>query len=232
MKRINKVRRVNTVHLLLSAFILVFAGCAPPPAANDLQQRIDQLLQIQQQQAKQLENLQQQLARLQNRQPSSEPVNEAQPATELSIPTVPVTTETEPTIEEPSAAEIAQLSQAASLYLEAFAAIATGQMEKAEAGFRAFIERYPEHEYTGNASYWMAEALFAQQKPRRAETVLLGVIDNPQQQNKAPAAMARLVQYYRESGAQDNARAMLQMLSSHYPDSSELKRLMRATESR
>lgn len=231
MKRPNKTLCAPRNLLLLVALTLLATGCAAPQAPYGLQQRFDDLLQIQQQQAQQLAQLQQQIARL-----SPLPldttliINEATGETEQLTPSTEV--EMQPLPLSPSAAEIAAISEAAGIYLEAFAAIATGQMATAESGFKDFVQRFPDHEYTGNANYWMAEALLAQQKTKQAETALLNIIDNPRQQNKAPAAMVRLINYYRETDAQNNAIAMLQMLNDNYPESPELKRLMRSTEPR
>ena len=231
MKRLNKTLCTPRNLLLFVALTLLAAGCAAPLAPGGLQQRIDGLLQIQQQQAQQLAHLQQQLDGLSSLPLGSalttnQPIDEAEQLTQ--------TKEAERQLLPPpaSAAEIAAISAAAEVYLEAFAAIATGQMAEAESRFKDFIQRFPDHQYSGNANYWMAEALLAQQKTKQAETVLLNIIDNPKQQNKAPAAMARLVSYYRESDAKNNAIAMLQMLNDNYPESPELKRLMRSTEPR
>ncbi len=236
MTRPTKTTYCLTIWLLLAALPLLLGGCAAPQSTAGLQQRIDQLLEAQQKQARQLTQLQQQLADLQIRPPVSPQdaaIAEEQPAAAEPAQGAVVLppTLTPPTLT-PPAAQPAEISAAAQLYLEAFAAIATGQMAEAESGFKVFLSRFPAHEYAGNANYWLAESLLAQQKNRLAETVLLGIIDNPQQQNKAPAAMARLVNYYRESGAQNNAAAMLEMLSSRYPESPELKRLMRSSEPR
>ncbi len=231
MKRLNKTLCDPRNLLLLVALTLLATGCAAPQAPGGLQQRIDNLLQVQQQQAQQLAQLQQQLDRLSTlplgtAHTTNEPVGETEQLTQTTE------VEIQPLSLPPSAAEIAAISEAAGVYLEAFAAIATGQMVEAESGFKDFIKRFPDHQYSGNANYWMAEALLAQQKTKQAETALLNIIDNPKQQNKAPAAMARLIRYYRESDAQNNAIAMLQMLNNNYPESPELKRLMRSTEPR
>ena len=231
MKRPNKTLCATRNLLLFVVLTLLATGCAAPQASSGLQQRIDDLLQIQQQQAQQLAQLQQQIARLSPLPLDTAPITSATggeaeqltPSTEVEMQPLPIS---------PSAAEIAAITEAAGIYLEAFAAIATGQMEEAESGFKDFIQRFPDHEYTGNANYWMAEALLAQQKTKQAETALLNIIDNPKQQNKAPAAMARLINYYRETDSQNNAIAMLQMLNDDYPESPELKRLMRSTEPR
>ncbi len=229
MKRSSKTSGIRSILLLLGAGALLLGGCAAPPASGSLQRRIDELLQIQQQQAEQLNALQQQLTQLQL-QPS-EPL---QPVTETEISPIEATPQVASAapLLPVAAPDIAAMSESAALYLEAFAAIATGRMTDAEAGFASFVQRYPDHEYAGNAKYWQAEALLAQQKPRYAETLLLEIIDNPQEQNKAPDAMARLVRYYRESGAKSNAEAMLQLLSSRFPESPALNRLQRSAEPR
>ena len=231
MKRPDKNLYTPMTWLLLAALSLLAAACAAPQTPNGLQQRIDELLLVQQQQAQQLTQLQQQLAGL-AAEPQGSPGTTIGPTSDMGQPTQAAGAVTGPLQVPVSAAELAAISETANLYLEAFAALATGQMAEAEARFEAFIQRFPEHQYTGNANYWLAETLLAQQKSKRAETILLSIIDNPKQQNKAPAAMARLVKYYRESNAQNNAAAMLQMLSDHYPESPELNRLMRSTEPR
>jgi len=232
MKRPDKTDHISRTLILLIGLALLVTGCAAPQASSGLlQQRIDELIQIQQQQAQQLEKLQQQLTSLKSEPPEAPLVTE-----EPLVVTTQQIQEVEPAPQllpiAPSAAEVAEISQAAGLYLEAFAAIATGQMPQAETGFKTFLERFPDHEYAGNANYWMAEALLSQQKAKHAETIWLNIIDNPKQQNKAPAAMARLILFYRANNARDNAMAMTQMLTDRYPESPELKRLMRSKEPR
>jgi len=226
MKNRFEISRFSLSLLLIAGVSLFISGCAPPPASGNLQRKIDELLRVQQQQAEELEVLKQQLFSL-GEQPLTLAKGEAQQQETNNLPSS-AEPATEPEMSLPTAAaeEIAEMSESASLYLSSFAAIATGRMKDAAAGFREFVDRYPTHEYVGNAKYWLAEALFALQQPRYAETLLLEIIDDQEHQNKAPAAMARLVRYYRESGADQNAQAMLQMLQDRYPESSELNRLM------
>jgi tol-pal system protein YbgF len=231
MTRTNKSLWTPVLSLLVISLTLLASGCAAPQTSNELQKRIESLLLIQQQQARQLEQLQQQMAGLAVQTPDN--LQSSQDSALTSpLDTTLIKQEPVPLPEPPSPTETAAISEAAALYLEAFAAIATGQMAEAEAGFKTFLQRFPDHEYAGNANYWMAEALIAQLKTKPAETILLNIIDNPKQQNKAPASMARLVNLYRETGAQNKANAMLQMLSTSYPESPELKRLLRSTEPR
>ncbi len=227
MKRLKKNRFAPLTWFLLVLLTLLATGCAAPQASNGLQQRIDELLKVQEQQAQQLIQLQQQLTEL-----SMQPIEAPEPTAALGPLTQPQSPAILPPQNAPSAAEIASIAEATGLYLEAFAAIATGQMAEAESGFRSFIQRFPDQEYVGNANYWLAEALLSQQKTKRAETVLLNIIDNPKQQNKAPAAMARLINLYRKNGARENASDMLQRLNISYPESPELKRLMWSPEPR
>lgn len=231
MTRPSKTSSCSPLFVLLAS-LLIMAGCAAPQAANDLQQRIEELLKVQQQQSEQLSQLQHQLAALQGRQPQVPPQPLA-PSLQPSNPEIPMDlTVTTPVATPPSIEETAEISAAAQLYLEAFAAVATGQMPKAQSDFQAFIERFPNHKYIGNANFWLAETLLAQQKDQRAINVLRAIIDNPQQQNKAPAAMARLISYYRANNVADKAADMLQTLSSKYPESPEFKRLQRVNKPR
>lgn len=218
MKNLSTLYRLRLILLLLIGFSLTLSGCAPPPATSDLQQKIDGLLDVQKAQAEELAALKHQLAQLGQEVPTPVPDEPS------AIAPPPSTAETTPVLTA-AAADIDAMSKSASLYLASFAAMATGRMAEAEAGFRDFTQRYPDHAYRANANYWLAEALFALQQPQQAETLLLDIIDSPQQQEKAPAAMARLVRYYRKSGAADNATALLRLLSTRYPESPELKRL-------
>ncbi|MCF6178034.1 MAG: tetratricopeptide repeat protein [Geopsychrobacter sp.] len=231
MTRPSKTSSRSPLFVLLAS-LLIMAGCAAPQAANNLQQRIEELLRVQQQQSEQLSQLQHQFAALQGQQPQLPP-QPLSPALQPSNPEMPTDLAGTASLATPaSAAETTEISAASQLYLEAFAAIATGQMPKAQSDFQAFIERFPKHKYVGNANFWLAEALLAQQKNQRAINVLRAIINNPQQQNKAPAAMARLISYYRANNTVDKAVDMLQTLSNKYPESPEFKRLQRVNEPR
>ncbi len=102
--------------------------------------------------------------------------------------------------------------------------MATGRVADAAQSFRTFIDRYPHHEFSSNARYWLAEALIAQQQDLQAETVLREIVESPQEQQRAAAAMARLIDIYQKRGATEQARATLQQLSRRYPASTELHR--------
>jgi len=232
MNRPDSLDRIKITTLLAATLVFLVAGCAPPPASNALQQRIDELLKVQQEQARQLEQLQQKLAGLDLPQQENAPPAMTDQATnsENAGQEVAASAQMRPQI--PSTEEITALSESAALYLESFAAIATGRMAAAKEGFSNFISRFPDHEYVGNARYWLAEALLALHENQRGESLLLDIIDTPTQQHKAPAAMARLVTYYQDSGASANANSMLEMLRDRYPESAELKRLLRSEEPR
>ncbi|NCP02973.1 MAG: tetratricopeptide repeat protein [Deltaproteobacteria bacterium] len=213
------------------AFAFLFAGgCAPQPVspAAQMQQTIDELRQVQQQQAQQLEQLVQQLVALQPPGNQNPPGAIQTPKTVVSVPEtlVPMAENAaqNSALAVQSSAEIAALTESSALYLQAFGALATGRVSTAEQSFRAFIEKYPQHEFSGNARYWLAEALIAQQNPAQAEAVLLEIIDSSQEQQRAAAAMARLIDIYQQRGAIEQARATLQQLSRRYPASPELQR--------
>lgn len=204
--------------------LLSAGGCAPPPTLTDrqLRQTVDELRQMQQQQAEQLAQIVAQLAALQQN-------SDAKPS---STPWLPESVVPAEGIEPKSISELAQasaeivaLTESSALYLQAFGALATGKMSDAAQNFRAFIVKYPNHEFSGNARYWLADALIAQQEDVQAEAVLLEITKNPQEQQRAAAAMARLIQIYQNRGATEQARATAQQLSRRYPASPEFQRL-------
>lgn len=217
----NSMMKILAVFL---GFVLLFGtGCAPQPVTTDSQMRqtIEDLRQIQQQQARQLEQLMQKFALL---QPSGDLTSADSPrVAETEVPPTQAAVD-ETIFSAQSSAEIAVLTESSALYLQAFGALATGRISAAKQSFRAFIQKYPQHEFSGNARYWLAEALLAEQDDTQAEALLLQIVENPQEQQRAAAALARLIDVYQKRGATEQARATLQQLRQRYPVSAELQR--------
>lgn len=209
--------------------LLLLGACAPPTAVAPspaLKEQLQIILQQQQQQSTQIEALQQQIETLQQQLSGenqlSARIEEQLPAGEeapLALAPPPPLFRP-PTEELPAAAsqEIAQLTQSATAYLAAFTDLASGRYAAAEKGFQDFLGQFPEHQYTDNARFWLADAQQAQGKLQLAEANLKQVIDDPAGSDRIPPALLKLANIYRDQGLNLQADEVLDRLRTNYPD--------------
>lgn len=216
------------ISLLLSCFFL--SACAPAPIGSPvgLQQQLSQMEVQQQQQAEQLQVLQQQLTQLQQ-QLTGESVVTAQ--IESSISGTEPPEPQPPQVPLSAQREIAALTESASSYLAAFSDLATGRYRAAEAGFARFLSEFPDHQYTPNARFWLANAQASQGKLQSAMSTYRQLVIDPQAQVRAPAALFRMAQLYRRQNQVDQADDVLEQLRSRFPDSPEAQHSYRSEES-
>lgn len=207
---------------LIYCSLFLLSACLPtttpsgPSAA--LKQQFDQMQQQQRQQAEQIQALQQQLAQL-------------RPSPTSSVPAVAKQTAAKPfAIPAAISEEITALADSASTYLAAFSSLAAGRYLAAETGFSGFISKYPEHQYTPNARYWLASALWAQNKLQAAASNLRQVIVDNNGQERAPAALLLLAKIYRQQQFNNEADEVLEQLRRRYPESTEAQQFYRGDE--
>jgi len=210
--------------LLLFAGLFLLNACAPtmsvdPPTA--LKQQFAQIQQQQTQQAEQIKVLQEQIGQLlqQNTVATTPPVNGQQIEQTLAV-TIPAS----------MGQELSELADSATSYLEAFSNLAAGRNAIAEAGFSNFLAKYPDHQYSPNARYWLASAQFSQGKLVQARENLLQVSADLNDQQRAPAALAMLVKIYRQQQLPKEAENTLAQLRNRYPDSREVQQFSQTTE--
>ncbi|HKJ04139.1 MAG TPA: tetratricopeptide repeat protein [Geopsychrobacteraceae bacterium] len=217
-----KRKQFHAAALIAGLFLSgVLSACAPPPATSPtLSKEMALLKQQQLQQQQTLQFIQQQLAQLQGQPPVESP---AEPTADDGVQQDPV----------PVAAtdEIADLVAAASSYLEAFSALTMGRYEFAKNGFNSFLDNFPAHNYAPNARYWLAEAELALGQNTQAEENLLLIANNPDQANKAPAALSRLAQLYLQQNAAEQAEDILHQLRTRFPESREAQQFNRSDQS-
>ncbi len=213
--------------------LLLLSACAPAPTgpSTALRQQFKTIIQQQQQQAEQLQALQAQLAQLQgqigsNTAAGTQPEPVAEPArvpdAVIATPKIPIYVKT----------EISDLADSAATYLAAFSNLAAGRFAPAEAGFDLFLREYPEHQYTPNARYWLANAQAAQNNLQAAMSNLRRIIVAGDGQQKAPAALVLLAQLYRRQDLPTEADDVLEQLRSRYPDSPEAQHFYQSDEPR
>ncbi len=214
--------------------LALFSACAPTPGvapSGALKEQLYAIKQQQQQQAAQLQELQRQIRALRQHLPAEEtPQKTAVLPNTPSISTpavvVPPPRPTTPEVQQ----EVASVAASAASYLAAFSNLAAGNAAAAEAGFENFLNEFPDHQYTPNARYWLAEAQLAQEKTNLAITTLNQIITDPKAQTKAPAALQRVAQIYRQAGLAIQADNILEQLRERYPESLEAQQFNRSNE--
>ena len=223
--------------LLLGGVVLLLSSCAPtsPIAPSGaLKTQLYEIKQQQQTQAEQLQQLQQQLALLQQQLGT-----QVIPANDQNVLgtedqqqelTAPMTIQPERANQFSSNQEVATVAASASSYLAAFSNLAAGHFTAAEAGFQEFLQECPNHQYSPNARYWLANAQLSQGKRNQAITNLQLIIANPNAQAKAPAAYTQLAQIYHQEGQTIQAENILEQLRNRYPESPEAQQLYRSNE--
>ncbi|MFK5926794.1 MAG: tol-pal system protein YbgF [Desulfuromusa sp.] len=225
---------------LIPLFGLMFlmSSCAPAPnlaPSGALKTQLREIKQQQQEQASQLQQVQQQLAQLQQ-QLTAENIISAQIQTNLVTPgqllppTAPSLIAPETSTQLPYNQEAVNIAASASSYLAAFSNLAAGRLPAAESGFQGFLREFPDHQYSPNARYWLANAQLSQGKTNLAVTNLQQIIANPNAQAKAPAALMQLAQIYRQEGQPIQADNVLEQLRNRYPESPEAQQFYRSNE--
>ncbi|MEH6386272.1 MULTISPECIES: tol-pal system protein YbgF [Pseudomonas] len=106
------------------------------------------------------------------------------------------------------------------LYEAAFDLVKTRDFEKAAMAFNAFLRRYPDSTYAGNAQYWLGEVHLAQSDLESAGRAFAQVISNFQGHRKEADALYKLADVERRLGNADKARQLYQEVLSKHPGSS------------
>jgi len=108
---------------------------------------------------------------------------------------------------------------AASDYRAAVELVKSGKQADAIAALRAFLVKYPHHDYANNAQYWLGEAFYAQKDFAHALTEFRTVIESYPRGNKVPDALLKVGYCYQALGQHDKARAVLEQVVNLYPKS-------------
>lgn len=120
---------------------------------------------------------------------------------------------------EPSkpAASAKQKSQPQKDYEEAYRAFQEGQYEKSRGLMLAFIQKYPKHQHTDNAHFWIGETYYVARDYQTANVYFKNVIRDFPNGNKVPDAMLRSANCAIRMSQPSIARQSLQILIQRYP---------------
>jgi tol-pal system protein YbgF len=153
--------------------------------------------------------------------PVAAPADPADPAeAPPSLPVVRLSPQAE------KLAEIPKL-EARPLYAKGLAAFRAGELDRAIALFRAFLDRYPDHSLADNALYWSGRALARQEKLTAAVQAYETLLRRYPTGNKVPDALLALSEAQSGSGKAAAARATLARVVQVFPASAAAKEAAR-----
>jgi tol-pal system protein YbgF len=150
----------------------------------------------------------------------------AAPTGRISVPQVDSTTPSvEPTTSQPattttqSTTPSATQSEEKAAYQAAFDTLKEGRYKKAKTEFKAFLGKYPNSSYAGNAQYWLGEAQYVTRNFEQGIVEFKKVINKYPTSNKLPDAMLKLGYTFYELKQFPQAKAILQDLRNRFPQS-------------
>lgn len=117
-------------------------------------------------------------------------------------------------------AEPADLEKERLYYDAAFDLIKAKEFGKASQAFTAFLRKYPNSQYAGNAQYWLGEVNLAKGDLQGAGQAFARVSQNYPKHPKVPDSLYKLADVERRLGNTEKARSALQQVIAQYPGSS------------
>ncbi len=108
-------------------------------------------------------------------------------------------------------------SSEGTLYQYGLEQLRTGQTGEAIEAFRAFLKRYPNHEFADNAQYWLGECYYHRKDYSMALREFRRVVEKFSRGNKVPDALLKLGYSYLALGSVRPGREALTELTRNYP---------------
>lgn len=105
-------------------------------------------------------------------------------------------------------------------YDAAFDLVKAKDFARANQAFSAFLRRYPQSQYAGNAQYWLGEVNLVEGNLQEAGRAFALVSQNYPQHAKVPDALFKLADVEQRLGNTDKARGILQEVIKKYPGTS------------
>jgi tol-pal system protein YbgF len=105
-------------------------------------------------------------------------------------------------------------------YDAAFDLIKVKDFDKASQAFTAFVRKYPNSQYAGNAQYWLGEVNLAKGDLQGAGQAFARVSQTYPQHSKVPDSLFKLADVEMRLGNADKAKGILQQVIATYPGSS------------
>ncbi len=102
-------------------------------------------------------------------------------------------------------------------YQAAFNLLKQAEYNKAIDAFDKFLVKYPNSQYSENAQYWMAEALYVTRRYNEAITEYMKLVSTYPQSQRVPNSLLKIGYSYYEMGQADEAQKILQDLIQKFP---------------
>jgi tol-pal system protein YbgF len=115
-----------------------------------------------------------------------------------------------------------------SLYEKHYETLLRRQFGEAEAGFRDFLQKYPDHSLAGSAQYQLGETFYAQANYQEAARHFLQGYKNYPKSRRAPDSLLKLGLSLRKLDQRDQACAALASVSTEFPRAVEAKKRAQA----
>lgn len=129
-------------------------------------------------------------------------------------------TPTPPPAQQQASAEPGDPAKEKLYYDAAFDLIKAKDFDKASQAFAAFLNRYPNSQYAGNAQYWLGEVNLAKGDLQAAGQAFAKVSQAYPSHAKVPDSLFKLADVERRLGHNDKARGILQQVIAQFPGSS------------
>jgi tol-pal system protein YbgF len=110
------------------------------------------------------------------------------------------------------------------LYEKNYETLLRRQFGDAEAGFRQFLTKYPDHSLAGSAQYQLGETFYAQANYQEAARNFLMGYKNYPKSRRAPDSLLKLGLSLRKLDQRDQACAALASVSTEFPRAVEAKK--------
>ncbi|WP_201163671.1 tol-pal system protein YbgF [Pseudomonas sp. S60] len=105
-------------------------------------------------------------------------------------------------------------------YDAAFDLIKQKDLDKASQAFNAFLRKYPNSQYAGNAQYWLGEVNLAKGDLQGASQAFAQVSQKYPKHSKVPDSLYKLADVERRLGHTDKVKGILQQVVTQYPGTS------------
>jgi tol-pal system protein YbgF len=105
-------------------------------------------------------------------------------------------------------------------YDAAFDLIKAKDFDKASQAFSAFLRKYPNSQYAGNAQYWLGEVNLAKGDLQGAGQAFAKVSQLYPKHAKVPDSLYKLADVERRLGHADRVKGILQQVVAQYPGTS------------